>query len=45
VRPEVRLVKEFERDFSITIREVILREGQMLEVSDDASTHSASSER
>ena len=45
VRPEVRLVKEFERDFSITIREVILREGQMLEVGDDGSIRASSSER
>ena len=37
VRPEVRLVKQFERDFGISMREVILREGQMLEVEDDAS--------
>jgi superfamily II DNA/RNA helicase len=32
VRPEVRLVKQFERDFSISIREVMLREGEMLAV-------------
>jgi superfamily II DNA/RNA helicase len=32
VRPEVRLVKQFEQDFSISIREVILREGEMLAV-------------
>jgi len=37
VRSEVRLVKQFERDFGISMREVILREGQMLEVEDDAS--------
>jgi superfamily II DNA/RNA helicase len=37
VRSEVRLIKQFERDFSITIREVILREGEMLEVDDDTS--------
>jgi superfamily II DNA/RNA helicase len=43
IRPEVRLVKQFERDFGISIREVILREGQMLEV-DDASIQTASSE-
>ena len=36
VRPEVRLVKQFERDFGISMREVILREGQMLIVDDDA---------
>jgi superfamily II DNA/RNA helicase len=44
VRPEVRLVKQFERDFGIFIREVILREGQMLEVEDDASVRETSSE-
>lgn len=44
VRSEVRLVKQFERDFSITIREIFLREGQMLEVDDDASVRTASSE-
>ena len=32
VRPEVRLVKQFEQDFSISIREVMLREGEMLVV-------------
>lgn len=37
VRPEVRLVKQFERDLGISIREVILREGQMLEVGDDSA--------
>jgi hypothetical protein len=44
VRPEVRLVKQFERDFGISIREVILREGQMLEVGEEASFQAASSE-
>jgi superfamily II DNA/RNA helicase len=44
VRPEVRLVKQFERDFCISIREVILREGQMLKVDDDATLQSAPSE-
>ena len=44
VRPEVRLVKQFERDFSITIREVILREGEMLEVDNDASLGDVPSE-
>jgi superfamily II DNA/RNA helicase len=44
VRPEVRLVKQFERDFGIAIREVILREGQMLEVDDDAAAQDAPSE-
>jgi superfamily II DNA/RNA helicase len=37
VRAEVRLVKQFERDFGISIREVLLREGEMVEVGDDAS--------
>lgn len=41
VRPEVRLVKQFERDFGIAIREVILREGQMLTVDDDAMPQGA----
>jgi superfamily II DNA/RNA helicase len=41
VRQEVRLVQQFERDFSIAIREVILREGQMLTVDDDASRKDA----
>ena len=44
VRPEVRLVKQFERDFGITIREVILREGQMVEVDEDVSLRGASSD-
>jgi superfamily II DNA/RNA helicase len=44
VRPEVRLVKQFERDFGISMREVILREGQMLEVGDDAAAEAAPSE-
>jgi len=44
VRPEVRLVKQFERDFGIAIREVILREGQMLEVDDDAAAQDGPSE-
>lgn len=44
VRPEVRLVKQFERDFGISIREVILREGQMLEVGDDAALEDVPSE-
>jgi superfamily II DNA/RNA helicase len=44
VRSEVRLVKQFERDFGISMREVILREGQMLEVEDDASLGQTSSE-
>jgi superfamily II DNA/RNA helicase len=44
VRPEVRLVKQFERDFSISIREVILREGEMLEVGDDTSDRALSPE-
>lgn len=43
VRPEVRLVKQFELDFGISIREVILREGQMLEVDDPVSILTASS--
>lgn len=43
VRPEVRLVKQFELDFGISIREVILREGQMLEVDDSVSILTASS--
>jgi len=37
VRPEVRLVKQFERDLGISVREVILREGQMLETTDEPS--------
>jgi superfamily II DNA/RNA helicase len=41
VRPEVRLVQQFERDFGIAIREVVLREGQMLTVDDDASRKDA----
>jgi superfamily II DNA/RNA helicase len=44
VPSEVRLVRQFERDFSIIIREVILREGQMLEVDDDISFRTAASE-
>jgi superfamily II DNA/RNA helicase len=44
VPSEVRLVRQFERDFSIIIREVILREGQMLEVDDDISVRTAASE-
>jgi superfamily II DNA/RNA helicase len=44
VRPEVRLVKQFERDFGISMREVILREGQMLEVRDDAALRDVQSE-
>lgn len=44
VQPEVRLVKQFERDFGITIRQVILREGQMLEVGDDAALQGAPSD-
>jgi superfamily II DNA/RNA helicase len=44
VPSEVRLVRQFERDFSIIIREVILREGQMLEVDDDTSVRTAASE-
>jgi ATP-dependent RNA helicase DeaD len=44
VRSEVRLVRQFERDLGISIREVILREGQMLEVTDDPSLHSARAE-
>ena len=43
VRPEVRLVKQFERDFSISIQEVILREGQMLKVNEDIQLSEASS--
>ena len=43
VRPEVRLVEQFERDFGIMIREVILREGEMLEVDEDESIRIPSS--
>lgn len=45
VRPEVRLVRQFERDLGISIREVILREGQMLEVADDSSLQVALSKQ
>ena len=44
VRPEVRLVQQFERDFNISIREVILREGEMLEVVHESSIGAASSD-
>ena len=44
VRPEVRLVEQFERDFNIAIREVILREGEMLEVVHESSIGAASSD-
>ena len=44
VRPEVRLVEQFERDFNISIREVILREGEMLEVVHQSSIGAASSD-
>lgn len=45
VRPEVRLVKQFARDFSIAIREVILRKGEMLEVDDETSVGPSSQKR
>jgi superfamily II DNA/RNA helicase len=44
VRPEVRLAQEFEREFGITIREVILREGRMLAVDDEGTIQAPSSE-
>jgi superfamily II DNA/RNA helicase len=44
VRPEVRLVEQFERDFGIAIREVLLREGEMFEVGENESLRPPSSE-
>ena len=43
-RPEVRLVKQFERDFRISIREVLLREGEVLTVAEDTTPTEPSSE-
>lgn len=43
-RPEIRLVKQFERDLRISIREVILREGEVLTVAEDTTPTEPSSE-
>ncbi|MEN9845573.1 MAG: hypothetical protein RIS36_720 [Pseudomonadota bacterium] len=43
-RPEVRLVKQFERDFRISIGEVLLREGEVLTVAEDTTPTEPSSE-
>lgn len=45
VRPEVRLIKQFEREFGIAFREVILREGQMIEVDEDTQLQVPPSEK
>jgi superfamily II DNA/RNA helicase len=44
VRPEVRLVKQFEKEFGFAIREVVVGEGQMRTVEEDAALRAAPSE-
>jgi superfamily II DNA/RNA helicase len=44
VRPEVRLVKQFEKEFGFAIREVVVREGQMRTVEEDAALREAPAE-
>jgi superfamily II DNA/RNA helicase len=44
VRPEVRLVKRFEKEFGFAIREVVVGEGQMRTVEEDAALREAPAE-